>query len=129
MGESVIVAGDNYAQGSSREHAAIGCMQLGVRAVLVKSIHRIHRGNLINYGVLPLIFEDSADYDAVTPGDKLKIAGVAAQIRASHRVEVENVTRGTKFFAKAELSDDELAVLSIGGLLPYIASRRKGAVA
>ena len=71
MGQSIIVGGENYGQGSSREHAAINPMYLGVRAVIAKSIARIHKGNLLNHGIIPMVFEDPADYDKLEMGDEL----------------------------------------------------------
>lgn len=123
MGDSVIVAGENYAQGSSREHAAIGCMHLGVRAVLVRSIHRIHRANLINYGVLPLLFERTEDYAAVSQGDMLELPDALRDLRREGRVRVRNLTTGGEFFARSDLSQDELDILAAGGLLPLMGER------
>ena len=123
MGESIIVAGGNYAQGSSREHAAIGCMQLGVRIVLAKSMHRIHRGNLINYGVLPLLFEQESDYDTVSAGDVLEAEDVLESLRKAGRVIIRNRTTGSAFAARSDLKTDEIDMLAAGGLLP-MARRR-----
>ena len=75
--QSIIIGGENYGQGSSREHAAINPMYLGVRAVIAKSIARIHKGNLINHGIIPMVFEDPADYDKLEQGDELEINGPA----------------------------------------------------
>lgn len=123
MGNSVIVAGENYAQGSSREHAAIGCMHLGVRVVLVRSIHRIHRANLINYGVLPLRFERAEDDAAVSQGDMLEFPDVLRSLRREGRVRVRNLTTGAEFFAASDLTGDELDILAAGGLLPLMGER------
>lgn len=123
MGESIIVAGGNYAQGSSREHAAIGCMQLGVRIVLAKSMHRIHRGNLINYGVLPLLFEQKSDYDTISAGDVLEAEDVLESLRKAGRVIIRNRTTGSAFAARSDLKTDEIDMLAAGGLLP-MARRR-----
>ena len=75
MGQSIIIGGENYGQGSSREHAAINPMYLGVRAVIAKSIARIHKGNLVNHGIIPMIFEDPDDYDRIEKGDELEVNG------------------------------------------------------
>ena len=72
---NVIVAGESYGQGSSREHAAMCPMYLGVKAVIAKSFERIHAANLVNFGILPLVFEDPADYDSIEAGDRLSAAG------------------------------------------------------
>jgi len=119
MGTSVIIGGENYGQGSSREHAAITPMFLGVKAVVAKSIARIHKNNLITHGVMPLVFEDPADYDALTLGDELEVTGLLDQIKAK-RVEFVNKTTGKKFVAKLELSDVEIAIIEAGGQLSYI---------
>ena len=96
MGRSFIIAGENYGQGSSREHAAIGPMYLGVRCVIAKSIARIHRGNLINHGIVPMYFEDGADYDRLDLGDTLEIEDFRARI-PQRKVPVKNVTKGFTF--------------------------------
>lgn len=128
MGQSVIVAGEGYAQGSSREHAAICCMQLGVRMVLVRSIHRIHRANLINYGVLPLLFERESDYENIRPGDLLEAEDVLAALRESGRAVIRNLTAGYEFTVRSDMQADELDTLEAGGLLPLVARRAKAEV-
>ncbi len=122
MGTSVIVGGENYGQGSSREHAAITPMFLGVKAVLAKSLARIHRNNLINHGVLPLLFVKPEDYDGIELGDELFIPALDSQIRTK-KILVENRTKGTRIEAKLELSDDEVEIILRGGQLPFIKSR------
>ena len=77
MGKSIIIGGENYGQGSSREHAAINPMYLGVKAVIAKSIARIHKGNLVNHGVIPMLFENPADYDRLDQNDELEFDGSA----------------------------------------------------
>ena len=119
MGKSIIIGGENYGQGSSREHAAINPMYLGVRAVIAKSIARIHKGNLINHGIIPMIFEDPADYDKIEQGDELEINGLLEQMQTKE-VEVRNNTKGVTFKARLELSDSELEVISCGGQLRYL---------
>ena len=103
MGQSIIIGGENYGQGSSREHAAINPMYLGVRAVIAKSIARIHKGNLINHGIIPMIFENPADYDKIEQGDELEINGLLEQMQTKE-VEVRNNTKGVTFKARLELS-------------------------
>lgn len=123
-GTSFLVAGDGYAQGSSREHAAIGCMYLGVQAVLVRSIHRIHRANLINYGVLPLLFERQEDWASIDQDDRLFIPSAEEQLKAGTRILVENRSKGSSFYVRSDLTPYELDLLRAGGLIPYIRSRR-----
>ena len=124
MKTSVIIGGENYGQGSSREHAAITPMYLGVKAVIAKSIARIHRNNLINHGVVPLIFDDPADYDKLALADQLEVEDWPGQIK-SKSVTVKNLTRGTDFKASLPLSGDEIEILLCGGLLAKI----KGTIA
>ena len=119
MGESIIVGGENYGQGSSREHAAINPMFLGVKAVIAKSIARIHKGNLVNHGVLPMLFENPADYARIEQMDELAIDGLPEQIRA-RRVTVRDVTKGFAFTAVLDLTDSEIETALCGGQLRYI---------
>lgn len=119
MGQSIIIGGENYGQGSSSEHAAINPMYLGVRAVIAKSIARIHKGNLINHGIIPMIFEDPADYDKIEQGDELEINGLLEQMQTKE-VEVRDNTKGVTFKARLEFSDSELEVISCGGQLRYL---------
>ena len=116
MGQSVIIGGENYGQGSSREHAAINPMYLGVKAVIAKSIARIHKGNLVNHGVIPMLFEDGADYDLLEQTDELHIDNLREQI-AARRVQITDKTKGFSFWAKLELTDKEIEVVLNGGQL------------
>ena len=116
LGKSIIVGGENYGQGSSREHAAINPMYLGVKAVIAKSIARIHKGNLVNHGVIPLVFDDPADYDKIEQGDELEFNDLLNQLKA-RIVEVRDVTKGFTFKTRLELSDGEVEVISNGGQL------------
>ena len=116
MGQSVIVGGENYGQGSSREHAAINPMYLGVKAVIAKSIARIHKGNLVNHGVIPMLFEDGADYDRLEQTDELHIDNLREQI-AARRVQITDKTKGFSFWVKLELTDKEIEVVLNGGQL------------
>ena len=125
-GSSVIVGGENYGQGSSREHAAIGPMYLGVKAVLVKSIARIHRSNLINYGIMPLIFDEPGDYDRVSQGDLLEMTDIPQQL-GRDQVVIRNRTTGREIVARAHLSPKELELVKVGGLFRYIRNKREGA--
>ena len=81
MGSSIIIGGENYGQGSSREHAAINPMYLGVKCVIAKSIARIHKGNLVNHGIVPMLFEDPADYEKVDLRDELEVVLCGGQLR------------------------------------------------
>lgn len=119
LGKSIIVGGDNYGQGSSREHAAINPMYLGVKAVIAKSIARIHKGNLINHGIIPMIFENQADYDTIDLLDELLIENLLEQI-PTRRIRVQNKTKGNEFFVKLEITDNEMEVVLSGGQLAYL---------
>ena len=119
MKQSVIGGGANYGQASSREHAALAPLYLGVKAVLVKSFARIHRSNLINAGILPLTFANEADYDKISQGDLLSMPDVKACIQQGRDIIIENKTTGGKITAKCELTDRTKAIISAGGLLNY----------
>lgn len=122
MGKSIIAGGENYGQGSSREHAAINPMYLGVKCVLAKSIARIHKGNLVNHGIVPMLFADPADYDRIGQEDVLEIEHFRAQI-AARRVTVRDKTRGFAFEAVLDLTDSEVQVVLCGGQLRYLKQR------
>lgn len=124
LGKSIIIGGENYGQGSSREHAAINPMYLGVKAVIVKSMARIHKGNLINHGIIPMLFADPADYDRIDQMDDLEIDDLRDQI-AKRRVLIRDKTRGFSFEAVLELSDSELEVILCGGQLRYLKEELK----
>lgn len=119
LGSSIIVGGANYGQGSSREHAALAPLYLGVKAVLVKSFARIHRSNLINAGILPLTFVSESDYDSISLGDELVLPDVKKLIEEGKDIVVENKTKGNKILAKCELTDRTKAIILAGGLLDY----------
>jgi aconitate hydratase len=116
---SVIVAGQSYGQGSSREHAALCPMHLGVRAVIAKSIERIHRANLINFCIVPIEFADPADYDKIQPDDQLQIDNLLEAIKNSDQVTIINKTASFEFAGKLVLSDRERQILLSTGLLNY----------
>jgi len=122
-GGGIIVGGENYGQGSSREHAAIAPMFLGVQAVIVKSFARIHRSNLINFGILPLLFENAADYEKIEKGDRLSIRDILSTISGSQTYKVENTTKGYTFTVTSTLNERERDVVIKGGLLPYTRER------
>ncbi|MBQ6450899.1 MAG: aconitate hydratase [Solobacterium sp.] len=119
MGRSIIIGGENYGQGSSREHAAINPMYLGVRCVIARSIARIHKGNLINHGIVPMLFEKEEDYQRLEMGDILHIDNFPEQIR-SREVIVTDKTQGFDFKVKLELTDSEMEVVLAGGQLRFL---------
>jgi aconitate hydratase len=120
LGESIIVGGANYGQGSSREHAALAPLYLGVKAVIVKSFARIHRANLINAGILPLEFAVEADYGKISEGDLLELPGIAEAIRAGKsEFALVNKTTGEQYKVSCELSERNRAIMLAGGLLDY----------
>lgn len=117
---NVIVGGLSYGQGSSREHAALCPMYLGVKAVITKSMERIHRANLINFGIVPLTFAEPAAYDSLEQGDRLEIECIRQQLLAgATRLTVKNVTRNGAFDVMCDLSDRERRIVAAGGLLNY----------
>lgn len=118
---NIIVAGDSYGQGSSREHAAMCPLHLGVKAVIAKSIERIHLANLINFGIVPFGFENEADYDSLEAGDRLAIDNLRDIIAGNGQAEVRNTTKGTHFSVRVVLSERQKGLLLAGGLLPSVA--------
>ena len=120
---NVIIAGESYGQGSSREHAALCPMYLGVKAVIAKSMERIHNANLLNFGIVPFTFVDTSDYDEIEQGDALEIDELRSAIEGDGVATVRNVTRGSSFEVKVDLSDRARAILLAGGLLASVATR------
>jgi len=120
LGKSIIVGGSNYGQGSSREHAALAPLYLGIKAVLVKSFARIHRANLINAGILPLTFVNESDYDAISEGDVLALDDVKKLIEEGvSEITVINKTTGKEIPVLCELSGRTKDIILAGGLLDY----------
>lgn len=119
-GGGIIIGGENYGQGSSREHAAIAPMYLGLQAVIAKSFARIHRANLINFGVLPLLFKSEGDYEKIEQGDRLLIRDAIGSIKGDQNFKVENLTKGYDFEVISNLNDREKDLILKGGLLPYV---------
>lgn len=117
-GDGIIVGGSNYGQGSSREHAALVPMYLGIRCVVAKSFARIHVANLINAGILPLTFENPADYDALQPGAQLRIDGIRAGMAAGSLM-LTDTTAGRSYPVVCSLTERQQAILLAGGLLNY----------
>ncbi|MBS4007246.1 MAG: aconitate hydratase, partial [Clostridium sp.] len=118
-GSGIVLGGHNYGQGSSREHAALAPMYLGVKAVLAKSFARIHRANLINFGILPLIFRDENDYARICEGDTLEIKDVAAQLLQGDELTVINFNSGESCLVLHGLTKRQIDIILAGGLLNY----------
>ena len=114
---NIIVGGESYGEGSSREHAAICPMFLGVRVVLAKSFQRIHSDNLINFGILPLTFENPQDYEGIDQGDELEIQGAAAAVAAGRPLLLRNRSKGVDVPAICSLSGRQQEIVLAGGAL------------
>ena len=126
LGQSIIVGGSNYGQGSSREHAALAPLYLGIKAVLVKSFARIHRANLINAGILPLTFVNEADYDSISQGDVLALENVRKLVEDGvTQFNVLNKTTGKEIPVLCELSGRTKDIMLAGGLLDYTRENMK----
>ncbi len=121
-GGHLVVAGTNYGQGSSREHAALAPRYLGLKAVLAKDFARIHWQNLVNFGILPLTFVDESDYAAIEQGDELALPDVREEVRAGTEVTVENRTRDRTFTARHEMSDRQVEMMLAGSLISFFRS-------
>lgn len=124
-GKGIIVGGQNYGQGSSREHAALVPLYLGIRAVIAKSFARIHAANLVNAGILPLIFEDEADCDKIAQGDRIELSGVHEGLKAG-KITAKVVSGGevkAEIALCMELADRQKEMLLAGGLLKYTAGK------
>jgi len=119
-GGFVVVGGSNYGQGSSREHAALAPMYLGLKAVIAKSFARIHWNNLINFGIVPLTFASEADYDQVEQGDDLELTGLADALKKGQPVTVRNVSKGGEFKAAHTLTPRQADIVLAGGLLNWV---------
>ena len=120
----VVVGGSNYGQGSSREHAAMVPMYLGLRCVLAASYARIHRDNLVNFGILPLTFRDPADAKAFVSGDEVELPDVLREIQAGDAVTAVNRTKGRTMTCRHGLSARQIDILVAGGLLNW--ARKSG---
>jgi aconitate hydratase len=115
----IIVAGENYGQGSSREHAALAPMYLGIKAVICKSFARIHKANLVNFGILPLVFKNPDDYDSISEMDDLVIENVRS-LYDDPNIEVTDKTTGKTFTVVCECTKDDLDIIMAGGALNFI---------
>lgn len=117
-----ILGGENYGQGSSREHAALAPMYLGIKAVIALSFARIHRSNLINFGILPLVFENKEDYANIDRDDLLEIENYVEKLFKNETIEVKNITKGTSFKVRANLTPRQASIILKGGLLNFVKS-------
>jgi 3-isopropylmalate dehydratase small subunit len=120
-----IIGGDNYGQGSSREHAALAPMHLGVKAVITKSFARIHKANLINFGLLPLNFTNPKDYDKIQPGDRMELFDVAANVKAGKNILCK-INGNIEIKVFCQLSEREREIILIGGKINYIKYKISG---
>ncbi|MGN0562692.1 MAG: aconitate hydratase [Candidatus Fimenecus sp.] len=118
-GKGIIIGGANYGQGSSREHAALVPLYLGVKAVVTKSFARIHCANLINAGILPLNFKNEADYDKISQGDELSLEGIKTAIVNDQPAVLKNLTTGESYELKYDLTKRQKDIILAGGLLNY----------
>ena len=124
MKHSIIIGGENYGQGSSREHAAMLPMYLGTEVVIAKSFARIHKENLFNYGIIPLIFVNNDDYDKIQQEDKIVIDDVIESIHSGKFI-VKVPEKNIEIEAKLEASDYDKMILIYGGTLNYLADKIK----
>ncbi|MBW7942670.1 MAG: aconitate hydratase, partial [Candidatus Kuenenia stuttgartiensis] len=122
-GGGFLVGGINYGQGSSREHAALAPMYLGVKAVIAKSFARIHRSNLVNFGILPLTFTEENDYLVLDQGDSLELVDIKKQLKSGGILVVHNRTKNKEIKVTHLLSSREIDILFAGGLLNYQAQK------
>jgi aconitate hydratase len=120
LGGGIIVAGENYGQGSSREHAALCPLELGIKAVIAKSFARIHMDNLVNNGIVPLTLNNPDDYDQIYPDDVLIIEKARDQVAAGSDITLKNMTRNTVIHTRILLSDRQQHMILAGGLLNHI---------
>lgn len=124
-GKGIVIGGANYGQGSSREHAALVPLYLGVKAVIAKSFARIHCANLANAGILPLVFKDEADYDRIDQMDELELPDIRSAIADHSKIIVKDLTKGIEFEAEAVLSARQREMVLAGGLLNYTREQSK----
>jgi aconitate hydratase len=123
-GGGIIIGGENYGQGSSREHAALAPMYLGIHAVIALTFARIHRSNLINFGIFPLLFKIKEDYKKVEKGDRLLIEDINTELTGNQLYTVQNLTKNYSFNVSSNLNDREKEIILSGGLLPYTKKQR-----
>ncbi|MCR4563988.1 MAG: aconitate hydratase [Clostridiales bacterium] len=119
LGKGIIIGGSNYGQGSSREHAALVPLYLGIKAIITKSFARIHKANLINAGILPFTFKNENDYDRIDEGDELSLDNVREKIEKGETVTVKNLTKNEEYVLEYDYSERQMKILLAGGLLNY----------
>jgi aconitate hydratase len=119
-----VIAGNNYGQGSSREHAALAPRYLGLRAVIAKSFARIHWQNLVNFGLLPLVFAAPSDYERIQPDDRLEIPDLHASLNSGNILRVSNITRKSSFKTRHTLSARQIEMILEGSLINVIRKRQ-----
>jgi aconitate hydratase len=124
-GDGAVIGGENYGQGSSREHAALAPRYLGIRVKIAKSFARIHRSNLINFGILPLTFKNPADYDRINQGDRISLSGLRALVEKGEK-EIPVKVDGGEIMTLLDVSDRERQELLAGGLLNYVKEESHG---
>ena len=122
---NIIVGGLSYGQGSSREHAALCPMYMGVKAVLAKSFERIHTANLINFGIVPLTFKNEADFDTINQEDNLEIPNIRERISKGETLIIKNTTKGVEIEVEYDLSDRAKEIVLAGGMLSLIKNKKK----
>ena len=124
-GSCIIIGGNNYGQGSSREHAALVPLYLGVKAVITKSFARIHKANLVNASILPLNFVNADDYDKISVGDKLTLPAIKAELKAGSEITLKNETENEEYKLICDVSERQVDILTAGGLLDYTKEENK----
>jgi aconitate hydratase len=120
---SLVVGGSNYGQGSSREHAALAPRHLGVKAVLAKSFARIHWQNLINFGILPLTFQDPGDCGRIEQGDEVELPEVRARLRDGNGIEANNRAKGQTYLLEHQMTPRQVEMVLAGGIIPLQRTR------
>ncbi|MBP3559180.1 MAG: aconitate hydratase [Clostridia bacterium] len=124
-GSCIIIGGNNYGQGSSREHAALVPLYLGVKAVITKSFARIHKANLVNASILPLNFVNADDYDKISVNDQLSLPAIKAELKAGKEITLKNITKNEEYKLICDVSERQIDILTAGGLLDYTKEENK----
>ncbi len=124
-GSGIIIGGNNYGQGSSREHAALVPLYLGVKAVITKSFARIHKANLVNASILPLNFVNADDYDKINVGDNLELPNIKVELKAGTEITLVNKTKNEEYKLICDVSERQVDILTAGGLLDYTKEENK----
>ncbi len=124
-GSGIIIGGNNYGQGSSREHAALVPLYLGVKAVITKSFARIHKANLVNASILPLNFVNADDYDKISVGDELVLPEIKSELKAGKEITLKNITKNEEYKLICDVSERQVDILCAGGLLDYTKEENK----